>query len=166
MPLLKKINIIGIKFIPLRTPGGELIPGSGLFVQIKKTAAATTTGAQAEQPEASNRKAAEDVLSKSQDRRISRQEAIDTERGTIRDATKVAVKYGAERNEAWNDNADESLSGEREETFDSEDPTASYKRRFTSPAALESSPAGNPFKEYDSSSKLIVVAEVHENAAL
>ena len=26
----------GIKFIPLRTPGGELIPGSGLFVQIKK----------------------------------------------------------------------------------------------------------------------------------
>ena len=27
---------VGIKFIPLRTPGGELIPGSGLFVQIKK----------------------------------------------------------------------------------------------------------------------------------
>ena len=33
----------GIKFIPLRTPGGELIPGSGLFVQIKKTAVATNT---------------------------------------------------------------------------------------------------------------------------
>ena len=27
----------GIKFIPLRTPGGELILESGLFVQIKKT---------------------------------------------------------------------------------------------------------------------------------
>ena len=35
--------IAGIKFIPLRTPGGELIPGSGLFMQIKKTAVATNT---------------------------------------------------------------------------------------------------------------------------
>jgi hypothetical protein len=144
---------IGIKFIPLRTPGGELIPGSGLFVQIKKTAGAT-------EPETSSRNAAdlEDTLSKSQGRRISRQQAIDTERGTIRDITKVAVKYG-ERNEE-NDESDE-----REEKFDSEDPTASYKRRFTSPASLESSP-GDPFKEYDSRSKLIVVAEVHENTAL
>ncbi len=137
---------IGIKFIPLRTPGGELIPGSGLFVQIKKTAGAT-------EPETS-RNAAEDTLSKSQVRRISRQEAIDTERGTIRDITKVAVKYG-ERNEE-NDESDE-----REEKFDGEDPTASYKRRFTSPATLESSP-GN----VNSRSKLIVVAEVHENTAL
>ena len=156
MPLLN--NIIGIKFIPLRTPGGELIPGSGLFVKIKKTAAATTTGARTEQSEVNDRKAAEDALSESQGRRISRQEAFDIERGTIRDTTKVAMKYGAERKEAWNDNADE-----REEKFDSEDPTASYKRRFTSPAVLESSPADNPFKEYDSSSKLVVVAEVHEN---
>ena len=30
------IDNAGIKFIPLRTPGGELIPGSGLFVKIKK----------------------------------------------------------------------------------------------------------------------------------
>ena len=30
------VTDVGIKFIPLRTPGGELIPGSGLFVQIKK----------------------------------------------------------------------------------------------------------------------------------
>ena len=28
--------LVGMKFIPLRTPGGELIPGSGLFVRIKK----------------------------------------------------------------------------------------------------------------------------------
>ena len=133
-------------------------------MKIKKTAAATTTGAQTEQSEANDRKAAEDALSKSQGRRISRQEAIDIERGTIRDTTKIAVKYGAERKEAGNDNADE--SDEREGKFDSEDPTASYKRRFTSPAVLESSPADNPFKEYDSSSKLVVVAEVHENTAL
>ena len=33
-------DTVGIKFIPLRTPGGELIPGSGLFVKIKKTVAA------------------------------------------------------------------------------------------------------------------------------
>ena len=30
-------TLTGIKFIPLRTPGGEIIPGSGLFVKIKKT---------------------------------------------------------------------------------------------------------------------------------
>ena len=28
--------IAGIKYIPLRTPGGELIPESGLFLRIKK----------------------------------------------------------------------------------------------------------------------------------
>lgn len=33
-------DTVGIKFIPLRTPGGEIIPGSGLFVKIKKTVAA------------------------------------------------------------------------------------------------------------------------------
>lgn len=27
---------VGIKYIPLRTPGGELIPESGLFLKIKK----------------------------------------------------------------------------------------------------------------------------------
>ena len=32
----------GIKFIPMRTPGGELIPGSGLFVRIKKAAATSS----------------------------------------------------------------------------------------------------------------------------
>ncbi len=31
----------GLKFIPLRTPGGELILESGLFVQIKKISATT-----------------------------------------------------------------------------------------------------------------------------
>ena len=93
----------------------------------------------------------EDVPSKSQVRRISRQEAIDIEHGTIRDVVKVA----GERNEE----DDKTESGKREE------PTASYKRRFTSPASLESSP-GDPFKEYDASSKLTVVAEVHENTAL
>ena len=141
----------GIKFIPLRTPGGELIPGSGLFVQIKKTAAATPGSTESE---ARDREAVEDIPSKSQVRRISRQEAIDIERGTIRDVAKVALKHG-ERNEE----RDKAESDEREE------PTASYKRRFTSPASLESSP-GDPFKEYDTSSKLTVVAEVHENTAL
>ena len=37
----------GIKFIPLRTPGGELIPESGLFVQIKKKKLSSLT----QQPE-------------------------------------------------------------------------------------------------------------------
>ena len=115
------------------------------------------------EPDASGRKAGEDdIPSKSQVHRISRQEAIDTERGTIRsrDAAKVAVTHG-ERNEE----DDSTESGDREEKFDSsEDPTASYKRRFTSPASLDSSP-GDPFKEYDTSSKLRVVAEVHEDTA-
>ena len=132
---------VGTKFIPLRTPGGELVPGSGLFVQIKKTATPGST-----ELEARNIEAVESVPSKSQVRRISRQEAIDIERGTIRDVAKVEEGNKAE-------------SGEREE------PTASYERRFTSPASLESSP-GDPFKEYDASSKLTVVVEVHENTAL
>ena len=33
---------IGIKFIPLRTPGGEPIPESGLFVQIKRKLSSLT----------------------------------------------------------------------------------------------------------------------------
>lgn len=33
---------LGIKFITLRTPGGEIIPGSGLFVKIKKVEHSTT----------------------------------------------------------------------------------------------------------------------------
>ena len=133
---------VGMKFIPLRTPGGELVPGSGLFVRIKKTA---TPQAGSTELEARNREAVESVPSKSQVRRISRQEAIDIERGTIRDVAKV-------------EESDKAESGEKEE------PTASYKRRFTSPASLESSP-GDPFKEYDASSKLTVVVEVHENTA-
>ena len=32
----------GMKFIPLRTPGGELIPGSGLFVKVMKVLARST----------------------------------------------------------------------------------------------------------------------------
>ena len=42
----------GIKFIPLRTPGGELILESGLFVQIKKTSVQndSTLGLQEIQP--------------------------------------------------------------------------------------------------------------------
>ena len=139
---------VGIKFIPLRTPGGELIPGSGLFVQIKKTVAFTGST----EPEASNREAVE-VSSKPQVRRISRQEAIDNEHGTIRNASK-------KQNED-DDKVESSGVGGK---FDNEDPTASYKRRFTSPASLESNP-GDPFKEYDSS-KLTVVAEVHENIVL
>ena len=55
---------IGIKFIPLRTPGGELIPGSGLFVKIKKTAATTST------TEMSGRRG-----------KISRQDALDHNNG-------------------------------------------------------------------------------------
>ena len=122
-------------------------------MQIKKTAVAT---AGSTDPEASGRKAAEDVPSKSQVRRISRQEAIDIERGTIRGVSKVVVKQ--------NEDGDKAESGGVGGKFDNEDPTASYKRRFTSPASLESSP-GDPFKEYDNS-KLTVVAEVHENIAL
>ena len=45
----------GIKFIPLKTPGGELILESGLFVRIKKTSTTTqsdghTQGLHHEQP--------------------------------------------------------------------------------------------------------------------
>ena len=144
---------VGIKFIPLRTPGGELIPGSGLFVKIKKAAAATGST----ESEASDREAAAEVPSKPHMRQIRRQEAF--EHGTIRDVVKVGVKHG-ERNEE----DDKAERDDNEDKFDSEDPTASYKRRFTSPASLESSP-GDPFKEYDSS-KLTVMAEVHENTAL
>ena len=32
----------GMKFIPLRTPGGELIPGSGLFIKVMKVLARST----------------------------------------------------------------------------------------------------------------------------
>ena len=39
---------LGIKFIPLRTPGGELILESGLFVQIKKRSSLTHLGSVAE----------------------------------------------------------------------------------------------------------------------
>ena len=91
--------------------------------------------------------------------RISRQEAIDSEHGTTRDTAKVAVKYG-ERNEE----DDKAERGNDVDKFDSEDPIVSYKRRFISPASLESSP-GDPFKEYDNS-KLTIMAEVHENTAL
>ena len=140
--------VAGIKFIPLRTPGGELIPGSGLFVQIKKTATANAS-------EASDREAAKakEGLSNLHVRQISRQEAI--ERETINDESNVTVKDGE---------SDKAENSDMEGKFDSEDQEASYyKRRFTSPAVLEGS--GDLFEEYDSS-KLTVMAEVHENTAL
>ena len=141
---------VGIKFIPLRTPGGELIPGSGLFVKTKKAAAATGST----ESEASDKEAAAEVKSKPHIHQIRRQEAI--EHGTIRDVAKVGVKYGGR-----NEEGDKAERDDNEDKFNSEDPIASYERRFTSPASLESSP-GDLFKEYDSS-KLTVVAEVHES---
>ena len=62
--------IVGIKFIALRTPGGELIPGSGLFVQIKKTAA-----------EMSGRRG-----------QINRQEAVDLKDGTVDSNIKEEIR--------------------------------------------------------------------------
>ena len=56
----------GIKFIPLRTPGGELIPGSGLFVKIKKKEA-TEPASETAQP----------TSSRQSSNRMKRQEAIE-----------------------------------------------------------------------------------------
>lgn len=139
----------GIKFIPLRTPGGDFIPGSGLFVRIKKTAAATKR-------EATERETTKAVPAT---HRVSRQDAVDIgSRATVRDAAaKVNVTEDGE---------DDEKGGYEDESFGSEDKTVSYKRRFSSPTSLEGS--GDPFKDYhdSSNSKLAAAAEVHETLAL
>ena len=60
-------SALGIKFIPLRTPGGELIPGSGLFVKIKKAAAAVESES--------------DMSGRSLRGKMSRQNALDHQDG-------------------------------------------------------------------------------------
>ena len=98
---------IGIKFIPLRTPGGELIPGSGLFVQIKKTATATI-------PEMSGRRV-KNVC------HISRQEAIDLEDGDdhtiLKDQEREISYSGGRRNEKERDQKGQQLNSQAEGSF-------------------------------------------------
>ena len=130
----------GLKFIPLRTPGGELIPGSGLFVKIKKATAATTEETPRESGEAKE-------TPPLHMRKISRQDTIDLD-GEDAEETK-----------------DDTLEDEREEeseTEGGEDDSESRPdilRRFSSPASIECT-TGLFFQD---GSELTTIAEVYED---
>lgn len=103
-------KISGIKFIPLRTPGGEHIPGSGLFVKIKKNISTNV------KDECGN-------LTK-KTLKTPRQEALDNDTtSAFRDETVASLE--------------ESNSNLQEVNSPDVSPLAASNRRFTSPAILE-----------------------------
>ena len=130
---------IGIKFIPLRTPGGELIPGSGLFVQIKKTTESSA-------PKVSDR----EVRETSQHQQIGGQEieivAADIENRSIDDDTLLT-----------------------EESFESEssycERRVNFKEDGSSRRRCSSSPSSLKYTDghFRGSMQLKVIAEVNED---
>lgn len=112
----------GMKFIPLRTPGGELIPGSGLFVKIRKADAVSgcTTDLEADEHGGTTERPRLFPL------QLYRQ-VFDIEIGN---STKATAKEEAENDEA------EGESRESKRRIDEGFQHASY-RRFTSPATLD-----------------------------
>jgi hypothetical protein len=137
---------VGIKFIPLRTPGGELIPGSGLFVQIKKTVVSV--------PKTSDRDAQEPT----QDQQI------------YVDGEEIATVVDIEDKSCCSDEDTTST----EESFELESETSYYcvermakreeerrptRRRFSTPASLMYTTNGN----FKGSVQLNVIAEVNDD---
>ena len=131
--------IVGIKFIPLRTPGGELIPGSGLFVQIKKTVTVlslpkTTDG---------------DVWEITQDQRIGGQETTTEDKSYCTDEETTLTEDSFEMETA---NHHERIAKREEEL-------RSTRRRFSTPASVTCT--NGHFKQ---SVRLNVIAEVNDDA--
>ena len=132
----------GIKFIPLRTPGGELIPGSGLFVQIKKTVVPV--------PETSDRDDQETIL----DQQIGDEEiaVVDIEDNSCcADEETISTEESFELETAANYYNCERMA-KREEQLR---PT---RRRFSTPAALTYTTNGH----FKGSVQLNVIAEVND----
>ena len=134
--------IAGIKFIPLRTPGGELIPGSGLFVQIKKTsgsATSNTTGS-SDCDDQETLVHQEDVLGEEI-------VVVDVEEESAEDEDRTLTE------ENFEPESDDYWSTVHEE----EEQTRSRRRRFSIPASLKYTDAHHFNKE---SMQLDVIAEV------
>lgn len=142
-----------MKFIPLRTPGGELVPGSGLFVKIRKKALDTNeTNEDSRAHETSlpfAHQLRRNFVSSDIEGRFTddsnddtREEGISQDQSSINDTT-----------ESFNDEDSKSGGG-------LDDQEMSYRpRRFSSPALLGYS--GFLFKE---TQQLTAIAEVHEDA--
>lgn len=141
----------GIKFIPLRTPGGELIPGSGLFVKIKNESKDKTSG------EVQNEKLHPPPVQ----RRISRQVSFNLDDGVIEDP-----KHVTKEEEERYDNSeadDEDSEADKDEIKDKERPDR--PRLSSCPASFQSnSEESIEFSSNQNARLLATVAEVHADA--
>lgn len=131
----------GIKFIPLRTPGGELIPGSGLFVKIKKEVSRVTIG---------NKNSGHDLNARQEITKrhlISRQVGFDFEDGAG-NATEVDEEGDINEKEDFEVNRSPGKLEGRD----------SIQRHFSSPALLE-----HPGVLFNKNNNLTISVEVHED---
>ena len=162
----------GIKFIPLRTPGGELIPGSGLFVRIKKAATAvaptktvgeSTSGEVQEAPRIRRISRPKKQLSFNLDDGIFEEIEEEEGRSELNDGIDE-VPYFSESDE---DNDTNTASAD--DTIDNR-AVPRLLRRFSSPALLDNQCflKRQPDHEYCSSDEqggqLTAIAEVYEDA--
>ena len=145
-------RIAGMKFIPLRTPGGELIPGSGLFVKIKKKAIGTD--------ETSDDSRAHETLFPSV-HQLRRQVPSDLEKSFTDDSKDDTREEGISQDESSINDTMESFNDEDSNNggdLDGQDMSC-RSHRFSYPTLLGYS--GFLSKE---TQQLTVIAEVHEDA--
>lgn len=140
---------VGIKFIPLRTPGGELIPGSGLFVKIKKFTK-------------SKEKTSGEVQDKNThpppvQRHICRQVSFNLDDGVIEDFKSITK-------EEESDNSQEDSEDSKVDKNEIEDIETPDRPRLSSCPASFQSRSKESIREFSSHQNprlLSVIAEVH-----
>ena len=131
----------GIKFIPLRTPGGELIPGSGLFVQIKKTVVSV--------PDRSDKDVQETVLA---------QQIGSEEIAVMADIEDKSSVYCSDEDTILPEDSFESKTAADYYCERREQQLTPARRRFSTPAALTYTTNGH----FKGSMQLNVIAEVND----
>ena len=144
----------GIKFVPLRIPGGELIPGSGLFVKVKKF----TESKEKTSGEVQN----ENVHRPPVRRRICRQVSFNLDDGSIEDFKSITKEEEERDDNSEADDEDSKMDKSEIDDIEIQD----RPRLSTCPASFQSLSDRKSRVELSSNRnlrlpRLATVAEVH-----